>query len=538
MKLIFSILFLQFIAFAKVEIDVTQIVQNNEQEQNYKTVIKNLNGKENKYYELKPIVLEVEPLEEECIEIEEIHFRGATIYSQEFLKKLTKNYLNTCNGIKKLNNLTYKITNMYIKKGYITSRAYLKMQDLSGGEVTIDIIEGKINKIKAKNLYVGNTFSSLEGKILNIRDLEVGVQEHERLKSSNVILKLFPSKKIGYTNILIYGKKTASPLNGKITLTKYTSKNLGNLQISSNISYDNPFNLNDIITVSFNTTNKAFDKDNNLKGYTINYGIPYLRNYFSFGYSGFSYKQNILNRDKNYVPIQGDTKQYHLAYKYKLYHDKNNKISFNLGYASKESVYYNNGILATLDTSNTNNISLSLLHSYIANNSNYYMNFTINKSTNKNVEENSQINFGLDIAYTTKPLIGYNITTSNLLHFLYTKKQKLGAGQINVGGNYSVRGFTNNGLSGYIGGFLRNTFSYANNISNLILAPYLGLDIGYISDTTEDVNPGMIIGSSLGMAFIYKKHSIKTYFNVPLKHTSETEKYKQTNTGISYEYKF
>jgi len=517
--------------------DINNVIQEREQAKRYEVINEKLDGKDIKYYKLEPIKLEVEPLDEECLEIERINFIGSTIIPQNTLKKLSFSYLNDCNGIKKLNNLAKKVTNMYIKKGYITSRAYIKIQDLSDGEIDINIIEGKINEVKSNNIYIGNTYRALEGKILNIRDLEVGIQEHERLKSNKVVLKLFPANKIGYTNILIINKKVSSAINGKILISQYKSKYYGDYQIATYLNYDNPFNINDIITLNFNTTEQLFDKENNLKGSSISYGLPYMRNYFKFAYSDFKYNQKVLNTQNNYVDLSGTVNEYKFSYNYKIFHSLQHKVSFNTGVKLKNSVFYQNNTLLKLESVNTNTINLSLMHNYKSKDTTYYMNFTVNKFTNNLVKENSQINYGLDIALISKPFKNYRLITSNLFHILYAKKQRLGVGQINIGGNYSVRGFGSNGLSGYIGGFLRNDFTYATKIKSFLIIPFVAIDFGYIQDDI-DVNPGTIIGSSLGLAISYKKHSLKTYYNKPIKHTKETELYENTYSGITYEYKF
>ena len=85
---------------------------------------------------------------------------------------------------------------------YATSRAYFKLQDLNSKELNINIFEGKIEKIESSSINISNLFINHEDKILNLRDLEVIIQQAERLQSQKLDIQLIPAD-IGLT---LFGK--------------------------------------------------------------------------------------------------------------------------------------------------------------------------------------------------------------------------------------------------------------------------------------------------------------------------------------------
>ena len=70
----------------------------------------------------------------------------------------------------KINQLTRDISDWYISRGYITSRAFLTEQDLSAGTLHIAVLEGRLQAIRiegAPSRQLKTAFPGLEGKLLH-----------------------------------------------------------------------------------------------------------------------------------------------------------------------------------------------------------------------------------------------------------------------------------------------------------------------------------------------------------------------------------
>ncbi|MDV0916573.1 POTRA domain-containing protein, partial [Enterobacter asburiae] len=73
--------------------------------------------------------------------------------------------------------------------GYITSRAFLTEQDLSGGQLNIVVLEGRLEAIRLEGetpRMLKMAFPGRVGGILNLRDIEQGMEQINRLRSEPV----------------------------------------------------------------------------------------------------------------------------------------------------------------------------------------------------------------------------------------------------------------------------------------------------------------------------------------------------------------
>lgn len=75
-----------------------------------------------------------------CFEMRHILLNGAEALSANTRSRLKAPYLGRCIGMASIQELVRDITNYYIDKGYVTSRAYVPEQDIRGGELIIEIL--------------------------------------------------------------------------------------------------------------------------------------------------------------------------------------------------------------------------------------------------------------------------------------------------------------------------------------------------------------------------------------------------------------
>lgn len=78
-----------------------------------------------------------------CFVISRIVLDGVTVMPQVAENRLTAPWRNQCLDMAALNALTHAVSDWYISRGYITSRAFLTEQDLSHGTLHIAVLEGR-----------------------------------------------------------------------------------------------------------------------------------------------------------------------------------------------------------------------------------------------------------------------------------------------------------------------------------------------------------------------------------------------------------
>ncbi|AUU97366.1 polypeptide-transport-associated domain-containing protein ShlB-type [Klebsiella pneumoniae] len=123
------------------------------------------------------------PVKGPCFTIHTIVLDGVTLMTSRQQQKLLAPLQNQCLDMARITRLTNEISDWYISRGYITSRAFLTEQDLRSGELHLVVLEGRLQAIRMESgspRELAMTFPSLEGNILNLRDIEQGMEQINR----------------------------------------------------------------------------------------------------------------------------------------------------------------------------------------------------------------------------------------------------------------------------------------------------------------------------------------------------------------------
>ncbi len=143
------------------------------------------------------------PANSRCFYIAEIELDGADALSAADRRTLLKPYLGQCLGVVQLNALFKRITDLYIRRGLVTSRAYLPQQDLSSGHLKVIVVEGRLeglrpaegSKLSARELDM--SFPGSAGNLLNLRQIEQMFDQLNRQPSNQAQMELTPGKAVG-----------------------------------------------------------------------------------------------------------------------------------------------------------------------------------------------------------------------------------------------------------------------------------------------------------------------------------------------------
>ena len=149
------------------------------------------------------------PVDTRCFPIKDIELKGADSLSASERERLLKPYIGQCLGVSQLNELLKVITDYYIEKGLVTSRAYLPQQDLSAGHLKVLVVEGKLEGLKGADgsqlsgRELAMSFPGKTGELLNLREIEQLVDQLNRLPSNQAQMELAPGKAVGGSEVLV-----------------------------------------------------------------------------------------------------------------------------------------------------------------------------------------------------------------------------------------------------------------------------------------------------------------------------------------------
>ncbi|MBW8791227.1 MAG: ShlB/FhaC/HecB family hemolysin secretion/activation protein, partial [Rhizobium leguminosarum] len=143
-----------------------------------------------------------------CFDIMRVEIDGANLLSAQEIGKVTAPYGNRCVGLAEINAVLRDVTHLYIDHGYVTSRAYVPQQDIAKTRILrLLVVEGTLSDIYlngqkvAGNTSLATAFPGLIGRVVNIRDIEQGLDQMNRLQANEAKSAMLPGSKDG-TSIL------------------------------------------------------------------------------------------------------------------------------------------------------------------------------------------------------------------------------------------------------------------------------------------------------------------------------------------------
>ena len=188
-----------------------------------------------------------------CLDIRRIDVKGVTLIEQAALARAVQPFEGKCLDLAGLNSVLKQITFLYVSRGFVTSRAYLPEQDLGRGTLDITVVEGQLAGIvlngdpDAYRDQIVTAFPGLQGKPLNLRDIEQGLDQINRLRSRNATIKLEPGGKTGTTNLNVQ-ENAGKPWHVTVGGDNLGSEASGEFQRTAGVEIDNLFAINDRLT--------------------------------------------------------------------------------------------------------------------------------------------------------------------------------------------------------------------------------------------------------------------------------------------------
>jgi hemolysin activation/secretion protein len=189
-----------------------------------------------------------------CTAIRQVVISGVTLFRQADFAGERASLVGGCVSIDQINAVLRAITNRYIGRGYVTSRAVVAPQKTDAGELEILVIEGRLNAIKGKSQpsargysrgELATAFPGIRGNILNLRDLEQGVDQLSRLSSAEPDIDIAPAPQPGQSDLIVNRKRAASPVRAGLAVNNDGSASTGRHQSTVSIDADSPLGFGD-----------------------------------------------------------------------------------------------------------------------------------------------------------------------------------------------------------------------------------------------------------------------------------------------------
>ncbi|MCC9624679.1 ShlB/FhaC/HecB family hemolysin secretion/activation protein [Thalassospira sp. MA62] len=479
------------------------------------------------------------PLPQEgCVEIERIVLSPNDVLKTKDLAAELSPFENQCLSTNDIQLLLATINDAFRDSGYITTRAYLQQQDLSDKVLEITIIEGRIEGIHLdddtpdKRSQITFAFPNKPGDILNIRDIEQGLDQINRLASNNAKMQVSPGAETGTSNIDV----TNDPTNRvRVTFGRDNSgsSSTGKLQNSASLSIDNLLSINDGWIINYSKTARDYGADRLGESFSGVFSIPIGYSILTYSGSYYRYSTLVSGNTQDFM-TSGLSRSHKVELSRVIHRDQTSKSRLDLSVTAKQSRNYIEDVFVE-----TSSRKLTVGRAAFAHSTRLFdgigsieigaeHGLKILGALKDSPDQDSDAPKAQFLKYTLetnyqKPfqLFSENFSLSTASNWQYTPDTLYGTERIGVGGQYSVRGFRDDTLSGDVGGYIRNEIAWNPDISTLgiptsfisTVQPYGAFDWGWIKrDNSETRERGTLSGVAFGLRAAGKFFSLSAEY--------------------------
>nr|WP_035373035.1 ShlB/FhaC/HecB family hemolysin secretion/activation protein [Acinetobacter gerneri] len=479
-----------------------------------------------------------------CFEIKNIELQGEEAKHFQFaLKAITRgehNIVGRCLGVQGLNQALDLVQNKIISRGYVTTRVLLAPQNIASGKVILTVIPGRVDQIKfaegtSKRAHQFNALPVSKGDLLNIRDIEQGLENFKRVPTVEADFKIEPSATNttpGYSDLVLAWQQS-KPYRLHLGIDDSGSDSTGKYQGTATLSLDHLLTLNDLFYASYNHDLGGGDSGKRgTDGYYISYSIPFGYWLFNTNFSRSNYNQNVAGANQSYN-YSGESKLINADLSRVIYRDSHRKTSASFGGWYRESRNFIEDVEVEVQRRKTGGWKASLDHTEYLAHATLSSNITYKRGTGAfdamraPEEQYGEAYTHVGILQANASLqVPFKVGQQNLQYLAEWRMQSTNKAltpqdRFSIGNRYTVRGFDGEQtLMGDQGFLVRNEFS--GSIPKFPMQWYAGIDYGEVGGrSTREPNPLLgtsLLGSVVGLrGQVLKSVSYDLFVGAPLK---------------------
>lgn len=446
-----------------------------------------------------------------CFNIHQISLQQATLVTPVQQAKLIAPYINQCLSLERINQLVRDISDWYVQRGYITSRAFLTEQNLSHGVLIITVLEGRLEEIRlqgARSHQLKMAFPSDTGRILNLRDIEQGMEQINRLRTTPVQIEIIPSTKPGYS-IVNLTSKPEFPLTLGLNLDNSGQRSTGIGQLSALLVGNDLLGFADRWFVSGGRSS-AFSDWRDAQNFQAGVSVPYGYGLLDYSYSWSNYHSRFNANNFDWYS-NGDNISHRLSGSWVLFRNGQVKTGVQVGLNHYVSHNWLNQTLLQSSSRKLTSLQFGFNHTQKVAGGVATFNPMLSRGMPWfDAESDSGKSDDLPKAQFRKWSISSSyqrpltekIGWLSSLYAQWSPDRLYGSERLTIGGENSVRGYKEQYLSGDVGGYLRNELNYTLFTLPAIgaVSTTLALDGGWLKSNKQDrYAAGTLWGSSLGL---------------------------------------
>jgi hemolysin activation/secretion protein len=268
------------------------------------------------------------------IPVKKIEVIGSKVLDLRELQAITQQIEGKSVTLDELRGVADAITQLYLNRGFITSRAVLVDQAIAEGVIKIQVLEGSIEKIEIQGLtrlrekYVRDRLRLGTKAPLNKDKLE---DQLRLLKADplleNVEASLRPGTGLGQSILTVRVKESKS-LNGFVGADNYSPPTVGSERFGTVLSYQNVTGFGDTLSASYYQSNREGSKS-----FDFNYRVPLNAMNGAIQLRVSPSRSKIIEPQFSDFGIRSNTDLYELSYRQPLVRSPREELALSLGFA-------------------------------------------------------------------------------------------------------------------------------------------------------------------------------------------------------------
>lgn len=466
--------------------------------------------------QIKSTPIPPSPTDTVCFEIRRIELADVPANWQSWLQPLASLAQGKCMGIGQINQLIAELTNEIVNRGYTTSRVFVPEQNLKSGDLTLLVKPGRIRQLRLKsggsNISLLSAFPISVGDILNIRDIEQGLEQLSRARSQHATMQIVPGDLPGESDIVV-SLEHSKPVQTALSWDDAGQEATGKQQGTATISIDGLLGFNDVLSLSWGQDVEQSQHPRS-RSRTVSWLLPW-GNWTVFASHGeFDYEQLVNGTNQSFTS-SGLNRNTLLSLSRLLHRNQISKTELALQLTRKSSRSYIESTEIALQKRDLSLAGLELTHrhylgSVVLDAALGYtrgvswfgaMGDALAKQGGPSAHhEVFSGQLGLSVPFQ---LGKQSLRWSSELYGQYSPDLLFGSEQFTIGGRYTVRGFDEQSLTGQSGYHLRNELSWSVPIPfppGTAAELYAGLDAGQVSRMNgSDTDTHSLSGWAIGL---------------------------------------
>ncbi|MDZ8263977.1 MAG: ShlB/FhaC/HecB family hemolysin secretion/activation protein [Nostoc sp. ChiQUE01b] len=272
----------------------------------------------------------------QTIVVERFEVVGSTVFSAQELAKATAEFTKRPISLTEVYQARSKITDLYVKNGYITSGAYIPPQTIQSGVLKIQVLEGKLEDIQVTGTrrlnpnYVRSRLAIATSAPLNRQRLLEALQLLQlNPLIKNVTAELSAGSRTG-TSLLEVKISEAKTFSGQIVLDNGRSPSVGSFRRGLRLNEANLLGLGDGLSLGYTNTDGS-------NSFDASYTLPLnpRNGTVSFNYGTTS--SNVIEPPFDTLDIESASRYYEVTFRQPIIQTPTQEFALGLTASRRES---------------------------------------------------------------------------------------------------------------------------------------------------------------------------------------------------------